>query len=229
MKYSLLAGTGVLTVALASTPALSADIPTRPIAKAPPAVASLFNWTGFYAGGHVGWGRGDNEWFAPSTGYQFSWDFDGVFGGGHVGYNYQAGSLVAGIQAEINASGIDGSDVDPGGPLVFRTKFKAFGSVDARLGVAFDRTLAYVIGGYAAAKIRRTLTTTGQFADFSGTHDGWNLGAGVEYAYGTNWTTRIEYRYYDFGEDSFPSTGGFLPHRYDLTMHTVRIGASYKF
>ena len=192
-----------------------------------------FSWTGFYVGGQIGAGWGDNDWFTPATNYPFSWDSSGLFAGAHIGYNKQIGVVVVGVQAEINASGIGGHGADPTFAVDYTDDLNWFGSVDARLGIlATPRTLVYAIGGYAFADIDHTIgSTNGAFArvSFSNNYAGWNIGGGVEHAFSGNFTARLEYRYYDFGDASFPQTGVVLPHSHEFTMHTVRGGVSYKY
>ena len=114
---------GIAVAMLAATPAMSADLPV----KAPPIVA-VYNWTGFYVGGNVGytWGRSDYGLSYPSNGAappDFSVAFptiqaapaiagtgrlnpDGVIGGLQAGYNRQFGRFVAGIEVDVSASGL---------------------------------------------------------------------------------------------------------------------------
>src|SRR5690348_10241423 len=95
-------------VALAATtaPAAAADLARRaPYYPAPaPVYAPVFNWTGFYIGINGGGGFGSSNW--DSTG---SRNVSGGLIGGTVGYNYQFGQVVVGIEGDIDWSGIDGS------------------------------------------------------------------------------------------------------------------------
>ncbi|MBX9592656.1 MAG: outer membrane beta-barrel protein [Hyphomonadaceae bacterium] len=195
-----------------------------------------FSWTGFYIGGQIGYGRGESDWTTPLTNYAFSWDSRGFFGGGHIGYNRRWDAIVVGLQAEINGTNIDGNGFDPRfGGFTFTDDVRWFGSVDARIGVlAHPGTLIYLIGGYAFADIRHTIggpspAISAPVARFSETYSGWDFGGGVEHAFSPHMTARIEYRYYDFGDASFPQTGGVFPHTHEFTMQTVRAGLSYKF
>ena len=83
-----------------------------------------FNWSGFYFGGHGGWGFGAG---------QFT---DGATAGGQVGVNWQYGRFVFGFEGE--GSWVDWSEAN------------TMATVFARGGVAFNRFLAYGTGGIAA-------------------------------------------------------------------------------
>src|SRR5258708_22863379 len=87
MKKVLLAT--VALVALGMAPAVAADLAARPYTKAP-AIAPIYNWTGFYIGAMGGYGSEDTSDFA----------LKGGFGGGTVGYNWQTGMYLFGIQAD---------------------------------------------------------------------------------------------------------------------------------
>ena len=97
MKRLFLSGIALAMLAV-SAPAIAADMPSRsPVYKAAP--LPIFNWTGFYAGVHAGYGWGDSENLSPN----------GWFGGGQVGYNWQfTPSWVFGLEADL--SGADISD-----------------------------------------------------------------------------------------------------------------------
>jgi len=119
MKRVLFAAVGLM--ALAGLPAAAADLPTKaPILKAPP--VEVWNWTGFYIGGNVGysWGRSDTDvdFFNPVTGLSITppagsltsskFDMNGVVGGGQAGYNWQSGNWVFGVEVDFQGTGQDG-------------------------------------------------------------------------------------------------------------------------
>ena len=145
MKKFLL-GTVALVALGATVPALAADLPARsapyPYTKAPAYVAPIYNWTGFYIGGHVGGAFAGNNSLEGS---------DGRFLGGiQGGADYQFGNnVVIGIEAEYSwlANGSTGV-VFPAGTVV-TTNSDQLGSVTGRLGYSFGPTLLYAKGGYA--------------------------------------------------------------------------------
>jgi outer membrane immunogenic protein len=240
---TLLAGTA--GIMLAASAASAADLPARTMAPAAPFVAAVpvFTWTGFYVGAQVGygWNANDNDFSAP-VGYTvggvpftgFGGDEgDGFLAGVHAGYNVQFGSFVVGVEGDIE--GVFGDDDDdfngvivgPGGvPVAYAIPSNSIdwqGSIRARAGFAFDRALVYATGGFAFAGL-----SNGIGASNDDTLTGWTLGAGLEYAFTNNLTTRLEYRYTSFDGDNLVFDAVDYGSR-DLEFHTVRVGLSYKF
>jgi outer membrane immunogenic protein len=213
-------------------------VPRGPVSAA--VVAPVFGWTGFYLGAQIGhqWGQVNGN-ICASGGVVFCNPFvtspNGIVGGVHVGYNWQFNSLVAGLEADLEANGARGTTVVAGfgGPYYQRSRGNWQGSVRARLGFAADRALFYVTGGLAVSDysyaIGFTPTTSAPFHRYGATRAGWTVGAGVEYAFAPNWTGRVEYRYADFGTvtNDDPVANSYGRHR--LTTHTVRVGVSYLF
>lgn len=237
MKVRIQAVIAFVALALPLKSAAAADLraPDR-IMKAP--ATAVFDWSGFYLGTHLGYGWGRNHWqeATPGDPTRLDWNSDGIFGGVHGSYNVQFGSWLAGLQGEINASSVDGSRGLGPFPVVARSqnsKLEWFGSLDARLGVVAGTSLFYLIGGYAFAEIEHGARWGTARFSFSATHHGWNIGGGIEHALPNSWTARIEYRYYDFGSESFPARNiglfDIFPHDYELKMHAVRGALSYRF
>ena len=123
MKKILLSA--IATVALSGT-AFAADLPARTYTKAPAPVIAVYDWTGFYVGGNIGysWGQSSTvESFTDAlTGAVLGatpakFDLNGVIGGGQAGYNWQRDKWVFGLEADIQGSGEKGSTsaVCPGG------------------------------------------------------------------------------------------------------------------
>src|SRR5690242_20843085 len=107
MKKLVLAGIAMLVLGVAS--ASAADIQRRQAlpAKAPVYMAPPYNWTGFYVGinGGGGWGRSDfSDPFATG-----SFNTSGGLVGGTVGYNWQMGQVVFGLEGDVDWSDIRGS------------------------------------------------------------------------------------------------------------------------
>lgn len=193
-----------------AAPAYAGDMPRYGSPQNNPQVyRNLFNWTGFYAGAHGGWGWGD------STGG----DLSGYALGAQVGYNYQMVSgLTFGAETDLTFTGMDGATA--GG--VFTADY--IGTLRARIGYAFDRVLIYGTGGlaYSGGELR--------FAGLSNdqTHYGYALGFGIEGMVTSNVSLRLEYLYTDFGNRSYlrsatPSASiGF-----DASQ--IRAGVNYRF
>jgi outer membrane immunogenic protein len=188
---ALLAATALSTAAVSS--ASAADLPLRAAPPAPiVAAVPVFTWTGFYIGGNLGWGwrDDDNETVVLSgpgipAGLVGTLNFDngndGNFtGGGQIGYNYQIGSFVIGVETDIQWADTDQAEnvafVPFGAGTFVPGSFDNdlsdwFGTVRARAGVAFDRVLIYATGGLA----------------YTDDNTGWVAGAGVEWALPVNW------------------------------------------
>lgn len=230
MKKLLLASTAILIGA----PALAADLPRRSAAPAPaPIFVQAYDWTGFYVGAQVGysWGRAKTTVFAaPGQALGvFTLKPRGFIGGVHAGYNIQRGSLVYGVEADLEYSWANSSGVFLGS--TFKGKGGIQGSLRGRVGVAFDRTLLYVTGGLAVSNIEASGFAPGPFKD-NDTRFGWTVGAGVQYAIDNNWSARLEYRYTDAFGTSKTSLAPAVPTgfaRASLSDHSVRVGLSYRF
>ena len=61
MKKVLLVTASLIAIS-ATAPALAADLAARPYTKAPPMVAAIYDWSGFYVGANGGWGSSRNSW-----------------------------------------------------------------------------------------------------------------------------------------------------------------------
>ena len=112
-KIALAAAALVIGTASAS----AADLAARPYVKAPAPIAVVYNWTGFYIGAQVGYAWGDNstrEFVTVTglpTGFNQGFNTDGFVGGGHLGYNWQFGQFVFGLEGDIEGADINGGAV----------------------------------------------------------------------------------------------------------------------
>jgi outer membrane immunogenic protein len=231
--------------------------------KAPPPPAPVFSWTGFYIGGHWGWGWGDtdarvleadNNFFPQGT--INGNEFDGLLLGGQVGVNYQAGQWVLGIEGQISKSGIEGKHNRHDAILLpnrysdTSTHVDWVATLTGRLGFAAgrtllaDNTLFYVKGGAAWADFG---SVTNSFVSSTGlllqtisggeTRSGWTVGAGVEWAFGVNWSAKAEYNFIDLGTERVTRSGtnfvsGDPVVRFrdaDTQLHVVKLGINYRF
>jgi outer membrane immunogenic protein len=108
---------GIAAIAsLLTTSAFAADLAARPV-KAPVYVEPVYNWTGFYIGGNVGysWGRSRDTSSLTNTAGTVLFtsidrtDLDGVVGGGQIGYNWQVQNWLWGLEADIQGTDEKGS------------------------------------------------------------------------------------------------------------------------
>lgn len=233
--------TAIATLALAGA-AHAADL-RAPITKAPP-LAPVYNWSGFYVGVNAGLGVGQNAaslsipagLIAEST----SLSPYGAIGGAQAGYNWQFGNWVLGVEADIQASGLedDHSCLLLCRPTTIATIDQSldwFGTVRGRVGYAFGSVLAYYTGGLAYGAVQTSITENfgagpGTFSR-SDTKTGWTLGSGVEAALGGNWTGKVEYLYVDLGDHdtNFTLLGAPQSFTSELRSHIVRAGLNYRF
>lgn len=206
------------TIALANV-ASAADLPARYPTKAVPYVA-LYNWTGFYVGANIGYG-----WGRASDDIGLSTNMNGVIGGGQIGYNWQMNNLVLGVETDFQGSGQ--SSTQTVGALSLSERIRYFGTVRARLGYAWDRTLLYVTGGYAYTNIGADLSGPGGTASSNTTKGGGTVGAGLEYAFAGPWSAKLEYLYVDTGTQSVTLLG--VTDNVRVKNHIGRIGVNYHF
>jgi outer membrane immunogenic protein len=205
------------TIALATLTGsvFAADLPSS---KSTPFIepVTAYNWTGFYLGADVG-----GEWKTSKiSNLNASVSASSVLGGGYAGYNYQINQFVLGLQGGVDVTGANGANALAG--LTVKESYLA--SIDGRLGVAVDRALFYAIGGVAFTNTR--FAFGGQ--NFTNDMTGYDIGAGVQYAFLPNWSVRAEYRYYDFGAKNFvPVNGGAFS--FSGNENVVRVGLDYRF
>ena len=198
-RLTLLAIAGLMAAAWAS-PSLAADLP-RPAYKAPVYVApSAFSWSGFYVGINGGYAWGHSDWNNGIMG-NVSMNVKGGMVGGTLGYNLQTGSFVFGLEGDVDASWVDGSSSGGGAgtPCASpncETKNTWFATGRGRIGYAWDRFLPYLTGGAAGGNIKATAANGGSVDK---TKLGWTVGAGVEWAFMSNWSAKVEYLYADLG------------------------------
>jgi outer membrane immunogenic protein len=244
-------------VALGSAGALAADMaPRYTKAPAAEPVAS-YNWSGFYIGGNVGgaWSDNSRSYAMPFTtpgnifadcssptgvaplvisGANNPFDISSscgrqsnVIGGGQIGYNWQTGTWLFGVEGDgawqklIERSYIRfGNNPAAGLPLgsvatdtsYFKSEQGALGTFRGRIGYTPGSWLLYATGGLAVGNVKHsvvevlapgtTCVTQGagcQFGTSDSTRVGWTVGAGAEWMFARNWSIGAEYLYVDLG------------------------------
>src|ERR1700722_4667740 len=133
MKKLLVAAVGLLALA---SPALAAGMATVYTKAPPPPPVAIYNWTGFYIGvnGGGGWGRTDWD-FSPANTFA-NHDISGGFGGGQIGYNWQAGAWVFGLEADGDWANISGSTSCPNRNFTCSSDVRDLASFRGRIGYA---------------------------------------------------------------------------------------------
>jgi outer membrane immunogenic protein len=211
--------------------ASAADLPQAvPYTRAPYVFSPNYNWTGFYIGamGGYGWSDQARATIGGVTVSASSSDLNGAFAGGTVGYNWQMGSWVLGVEADGAWSDLKFSQSGFG--VTVADKMRSFGSVTGRLGwLPVQSTLVYFKGGYAWADNEISATGFGAAFAESRFHSGWTVGAGLEYLFAPNWSVKAEYMYADYSNASYLTN--FVPGGVGLgvTVNTVKAGINYHF
>ena len=219
----------VAAMAMAGS-AFAADLPS---AKAPPVYvppAPLFTWTGFYIGIE---GGGDFR------NYKDNWTGrgivkDGGLIGGVLGYNWQFGNFVLGLEGDAAAL-LSGNEAwTYNGVNVYNNTVNGdySAAIRGRLGMAaFDRALLYVAGGVAFGDVKYNYNSRRFGTGLNATQDrvGWTIGAGMDYAITPNWIARVEYRYVDLGNGDNFNYGDFTGNRLNVTSNQVMGALMYKF
>ena len=264
--------TAIATTIFGLGAASAADLPVKAYPKAPAAIAAVYNWTGFYVGANVGYGWGNHHTNLTSdpalVGPNFIALLDsanaaaskpaGVIGGGQIGYNWQQGQWLAGLEADFSGTDIRSTSDFSG--LVGVTRFVHteqrldwLATFRGRIGVlAAPQFLLYATGGLAVGQVKTnaSLTTTlannipGCVAASIGlcigssdtsTKVGWTVGGGAEWALTSNWSVKAEYLYVDLGRSN--STGFDARFAVPLPLfastkddfHIARVGVNYRF
>jgi len=223
------------------------------VTKAPPpsSIPTDFNWTGFYAGGHLGYAWGSSNWTGPGVSGSINLaepvdtlnEAGSFFEGLQAGYNYMLPNRVV-IGAEIDASfpafqnlagistgGISNFSSPTLGPVSYSETVLSSGTVRGRIGYAPDNWLFYATGGFAWSYDQLTLT---QLAN--GTTDrpflwrlGWAAGAGVEVPILPHWTAQLEYLFTDYGTSSVLLANAGQRFNSDFSLQELRAGLNYQF
>lgn len=231
------------------------------------------SWNGAYAGASFGYGWDSGKvGLSPSTdvpelqGFLDAINAAGAFpssispsargaiGGGQAGYNWQLPSgWIVGVEADLQASGIKGSDTENRTPDGFdetatgvSKKVDWSGTLRGRAGYLVDpQWLVFATGGLAFGETSLTYSetdvTSGCIVDAticgdhtaSGVRLGWAAGAGVETMLAPNWSVKAEYLYVDLGERSFSSLAATGPISFNASAkyheQIVQIGLNYHF
>jgi outer membrane immunogenic protein len=259
MKKQMLLGASFIAVA----PSMAQFAAAAPAAPAP-AVVPPYNWTGFYGGFAAGYGWGHSHQSDPGTGATGSAGASGPMGptgpmgpigatgasggiggdgsysvhgglaGGTVGYNWQYGPWVIGLEGDYSWANISGSSnacgLNFGLPHNCGTTLESFGTVRGRIGYPLGATgnwLPYVTGGLALGELKAwDSLTPASGSDF---RTGWTAGGGVETALTPNWTFKLEYLYFNLGNRQMFDIVPGVPESVSLQGNIVRAGINYKF
>jgi outer membrane immunogenic protein len=213
----------LLTLVSTGSVAFAADMPRKaPIAPAPAPL--VYTWTGFYVGVNLGYG-----WARASTGGVTSNNIDGVIGGGQLGYNWQTGNLLLGLEGDFQGSGQRRSDSGAIGGVTFTVdqKIPWFATLRGRLGYAAGPWLFYGTGGAAWVNYKLSVSALGTTVSDDATKAAWTAGGGVEWMFAPKWSAKLEYLYIDTGSTSVTLFGTTFNGR--ARDNIVRAGLNYHF
>jgi outer membrane immunogenic protein len=231
-RASVAALGAVLTIPIAATAADLSPLPqSAPVASAP------FNfWTGFYFGGNIGAARADGRVTDSVFGLSSSTSPSVFIYGGQGGYNYQFSNFVIGIEADADWASLRGTGtafpVTGVGTLQGSANTKWMSTLAARFGVAYGDVLFFgkAGGGWVGNTGSITNLTTAGVLSASNTSSGWLVGAGIEWAFWSSWSTKIEYDYlglrsWTFASPAFLGGDTFTVNR---NLQMLKIGLNYR-
>jgi outer membrane immunogenic protein len=196
-------------------------------------------WEGPYVGIQVGSTNVSGDYLAttgscgPCSVVNLDRDVTGA--GGQVGYNFQSGKYVFGLEASLVSADVSESSeqVIVGGVASTRPAFTReldwTATITPRGGILVNNTLVYAKAGWAYAS-----TTVGHFTNFGSTYQsqsdtrtGWVIGAGVEHPFSDHITGSVEFSHMDFGSERADFSAFSIDH--ELVIQSVRFGLNYQF
>lgn len=237
--FALLAVTSTIALCFHSASAADLGVPYKALPPVP-----LFSWTGWYAGVNGGgaWGQTDHTVSASAVGLPAvttgNFDVDGGLAGGTLGYSYQIGQWVLGLETDLDWTNIEGTNSTPiavgavAGNVAVTSRLQWLDTTRARLGWAFGHVLLYGTGGAAFGGLTATTAAsaaglgaaaTATLADTQ-TRFGYTAGGGVEWAFTDNFTVKVEYLYVNLG-----SQNQELIDNVSFYTNVVRGGVNLKF
>jgi outer membrane immunogenic protein len=227
---------------LGSASASAADLAYK--AAPPPMAMAIYNWSGFYVGGNAGWGNSHDCWTRTATlgavthVSEGCHDASGGTIGGQVGYRWQAGPWLFGLEAQGNWADFSGSNISlVSAATTNRTRMDAFGLFTGQVGYAWGNVLGYVKGGAAITGNRYEGLSTASGAVVDRVTDsrwGATVGAGIEYGFAPNWSAALEYDHLFMGTNNYGMTNVAtlantrnVDVKQDVDLVTVRV--NYRF
>lgn len=234
---TLLKAAFVAVALLGAGTSSAADLRGRNLLPPAPELPTFYDWTGLYLGGQVGysWGSDRASEFATTgrapLGRSFDYSPSSFIGGARVGFNYQLGSIVVGVEGDIEGMNAHAGQGDLGGVVRVRQDWQ--GSVRARLGYSLDRILVYATAGAAFTKLEYVYVSplAGLTETINSSRTGWTVGGGVDYALTDNIILGADYRYTDYGRFDHGGSGAYLGRtvEHEPSAHAVRASLAYKF
>jgi outer membrane immunogenic protein len=235
-KIILGSATAALTLLATSFVAQAADLPQKTYAPAPVMVAAMYNWTGIYVGVNAGYGSGKQDPLGLFSNdfAAFNYTLSGGMIGGTFGAQIQSGHVVMGLEGDIDWTSMTGSGTGPvvrlgvllPGIATISSKVSVIDTLRTRVGYAQDNWLFYGTVGVALTNDTSSFAQTGGFVCNNGVvactskadwHAGLAAGAGIEYGFTPNLSTKLEYLWVGAGAAN------------TLYENMVRVGLNYRF
>lgn len=205
------------------------------------------DWTGLYAGVHLGAGVARSQWSDPFPAGPIGdrVKMGGALGGGQLGFNYQTGKLVLGTEISGSWGRIEGTETCfSGNPdqsqagLNCENKINALGTWTGRIGFAADQSLIYGQAGLAIAQQDYMLNSMaipgGGLSSRSANNSGWTVGGGIEHALNAQWSVNVDYKYVDLGTRTIAFTvpgpvAAVASEPVSTHLHFVSLGLNRRF
>jgi high affinity Mn2+ porin len=226
----MVAGVGLSSLAFAC-PVTAADLPLKA-----PARSIIYDWTGFYFGGHFGYGGGS---FGPGTnplpeqGVFLPHSVTGLVGGFQTGLNLELSNHVV-LGVEADATFFSPVDAPALTPAPFNATLDYTGTVRGRVGYAFGRWMPYLASGFAWGHTHININDPPGNANIvsavGGYQAGWTAGAGTDFAVSGHWSARAEYAYIELSRRTYDLSGFGMPGvSVDPRIHLFKLGLNYRF
>ena len=208
MKRFLLGAVGLLAMGIAA-PAVAADLPVT-YTKAPVMIPALYDWSGVYVGVNGGWGTEQRCFDLVTTAGSFvaadgCHSTSGGVAGGQIGFRWQMGSWVFGIESQGDWANLKGTSVSLATSAnTDRSRMDAFGLFTGQVGYAFNTALLYLKGGAAVIADRNDVVSNGLVVATAPGDNRWGgtIGGGVEFSFAPNWSAAVEYDHLFIGTNT---------------------------
>jgi outer membrane immunogenic protein len=213
-KGYLLATAAGAAAAVSGGAAQSADMAV----KAPAPLVAAPSWAGWYLGLNAGanyqhsMNSNNFDPYGYSAGASASTAATGFIGGAQIGYNWQQGNFVYGLEGDISGLTGKASSVPSFGGKGFQNQIQWLSTFRARMGLAVGDTMVYGTGGLAVGGVKNSFgyinfASSGNKSE-SQTRVGWAVGGGVEHMLDRHWTVALEALFVDLGTSTVSAVGG---------------------